>query len=360
MNKRFTAVVARSTGSWYEIVYVRELECDTDSREEEGGVVAPQSNPADDGRDSNHGVVPQVLTARLRGKLRLSGSRSTNPVVVGDRVVCSAEGGFDLGNATANAHGEPEVWIEEILPRRNYIIRRASNLSHESHIIAANIDQALVVATLFEPATPTEFIDRFLVTCEAYRIPATVVLNKTDLAHVRTPDATARFIDIYRGAGYPVMPVSALTGEGVDELKTILQGRVTLMSGNSGVGKSTLIKSVSPGLDIRIGAVSRAHGKGMHTTTFSQMYPLGNWSDNSGCVIDTPGIKGFGLIDISPAELARYFPDLARYAPECGYYNCTHVHEPGCAVIRAVEEGKIAEERYVGYLKMLEGDEKYR
>ena len=331
MNERFTAVVVRSTGSWYEVML-------------------------DD----------KIFRARLRGKLRLSGSRATNPVVVGDRVQCTV-------------NQEDEVWIEEILPRENYIIRRSSNLSRESHIIAANIDQALVVATLFEPATSTEFIDRFLVTCEAYGIPATILLNKSDLALAQMPEAVARFVEIYRGAGYPVMLASGLTGEGIDDLKTYLQGRVTLISGNSGVGKSTLIKAVSPHLDIRIGRVSRAHGKGMHTTTFSQMYPfgqigggefstgsggslarLGERGGNEGYVIDTPGIKGFGLIDISPAELARYFPDLARFAPSCGYYNCTHIHEPDCAVIQAVSDGKIAEERYFSYLKMLEGDGKYR
>ncbi len=310
MESRFTGIVMRSTGSWYEV---------------RGG----------DG---------EVLKARLRGRLRLGGSRSTNPVVVGDRVECSVESG--------------EVWIEEVLPRTNYIIRRSTNLSRESHIIAANMDRALVVATLFSPVTAPEFIDRFLVTCEAYEVPAAILLNKMDLI-AATPDgaeAVERFTEIYEGAGYRVMHASAVTGEGIDELREYLHGRTTLVSGNSGVGKSTLIKAVSPGLDIRIGEISRAHGKGMHTTTFSQMYPLGG----GGYIIDTPGIKGFGLVDIGGGELYHYFPDLMRVAPGCQYYNCTHTHEPGCAVVRAVEAGDIAEERYISYLKMLEEDEKYR
>jgi ribosome biogenesis GTPase len=265
-------------------------------------------------------------------------------VVVGDRVECSVEPGG-------------EVWIETVLPRDNYIIRRSSNLSRESHIIAANLDQALVVATLFSPVTAPEFIDRFLVTCEAYRIPAAIELNKTDLARAEGYDeALHHFESVYRGAGYRVIPTSAVTGEGIEGLRGFLRGRTTLVSGNSGVGKSTLIGAVSPGLDIRVGEISRAHGKGMHTTTFSQMYPLANGGD----IIDTPGIKGFGLVDIGGEELYHFFPEMMRAAPDCAYYNCTHTHEPGCAVIRAVESGGISEDRYISYLKMLEEDGKYR
>jgi ribosome biogenesis GTPase len=302
----------RSTGSWYEV------------------------------RDAESGG--EVVKARLRGRLRLGGSRSTNPVVVGDRVECAVEPGG-------------EVWIERVLPRDNYIIRRSSNLSRESHIIATNIDQAMVVATLFSPVTAPEFIDRFLVTCEAYRIPATVVLNKTDLARAEGYGEAMRHFDrVYREAGYPVILTSAVEGGGIGELGEYLRGRTTLVSGNSGVGKSTLIGAVSPGLDIRVGEISRAHGKGMHTTTFSQMYPLAQ----GGYIIDTPGIKGFGLVDIGGEELYHYFPDMMRVAPGCTYYNCTHTHEPGCAVRSAVESGEISEERYISYLKMLEEDEKYR
>ena len=313
MEGKFTATVVRSTGSWYEV-------------------------RTEDGRNAGGGV---IVRARIRGKLRLGGSRSTNPVVVGDRVRCGGE--------------EGEMWIEEILPRRNYIIRRSSNLSKESHVIAANIDQAVVVATLFAPETSMEFIDRFLVTCEAYQIPATILLNKIDLA-AQAPEAVEHFTEVYRLAGYPVMHASAETGQGVDRFREYLRGRTTLVSGNSGVGKSTLIKAVEPALDIRIGEISKAHRKGMHTTTFSQVYPL----SFGGYIIDTPGIKGFGLIDINPEELYHYFPDLMRVAGDCQYYNCTHTHEPGCAVVAAVESGDISEDRYISYLKMLEDDEKYR
>ncbi len=320
MESKFTGTVVRSTGSWYEV-----------RRNADGGLAAARSlNP-----------VEEVVKARIRGRLRLGGSRSTNPVVVGDRVECSGEG--------------DEVWIEDIQPRQNYIIRRSPNLSKESHIIAANIDRAVVVATLFAPETSMEFIDRFLVTCEAYEIPATILLNKMDLA-AQAPEAVEHFTEVYRLAGYPVMHASAATGEGVDEFREFLRGRTTLISGNSGVGKSTLIKAVEPSLDIRIGEISKAHGKGTHTTTFSQMYPL----SFGGSIIDTPGIKGFGLIDIGHGELYHYFPDLMRVAADCQYYNCTHTHEPGCAVIAAVKEGGISEDRYISYLKMLEDDEKYR
>jgi ribosome biogenesis GTPase len=361
MTDKVIALVMRSTGSWYEL------------RDPEG----------------------EIFKARIRGRLRLSGSRSTNPVVVGDRVECTVDEGG-------------EVWIEAVMPRRNYIIRRSSNLSRESHIIASNLDGAIVVATLFSPATPTEFIDRFLVTCEAYRIPAVIVLNKIDLLRAEgLGEAMEHFIETYRRAGYPVLPVSALTGEGIDALRELLAGRTTLVSGNSGVGKSTLIKAVSPALDIRIGEISRAHSKGMHTTTFSQMYTLFREKHPAGTlpqlpteavpdvlspaesfrsahqqgtfdekeagaqvlgvrveaesyIIDTPGIKGFGLVDISGGELYHYFPEMMRVAPACQFYNCIHVHEPGCAVRRAVEEGEISEERYISYLKMLEEDGKYR
>jgi ribosome biogenesis GTPase len=343
MSRRFTAIVMRSTGSWYE---VRALVDAQDRLAERATPRHPVDGTPTAGAGERFVADGQVFKARVRGRLRLSGSRSTNPVVVGDVVECVVD---ERG----------EVWIEEVAPRRNYIIRRSSNLSRESHIIAANLDQAIVVATLFAPVTATEFIDRFLVTCEAYTIPATIVLNKTDLVrsgHGGDIDAVKHFVAIYEGAGYRVMLTSAATGEGVDALREHLAGCTTLISGNSGVGKSTLIKAVSPGLDIRIGEISRAHGKGMHTTTFSQMYPLSGGGD----IIDTPGIKGFGLIDIGGGELYHYFPDLMRVAPGCQYYNCTHTHEPGCAVMRAVDEGSIAPERYVSYIKMLEEDDKYR
>lgn len=248
--------------------------------------------------------------------------------------------------------GEDYV-ICDIRPRRNYVIRRASNLSKESHIIAANIDQALLMASLRSPQTATEFVDRFLVTCEAYKVPVTILLSKIDL---QEPQAVAEFRAVYEGAGYRVMEVSTVTGAGVAQVHELLKGRTTLVSGNSGVGKSTLIHAIDPSLDIRTGEISESHHKGRHTTTFSTMYPL----SEGGAVIDTPGIKGFGLIDIDDAELWHYFPEMMRTAPDCRFYNCTHTHEPGCAVIEAVERGEIALARYESYLKILDEDEKYR
>ena len=305
MDRKFTATVVRATGSWYDVLH--------------------------DG---------ETVRCRIRGRLRLKGVRSTNPVVVGDEVACEADEGGDYV-------------IADILPRRNYVIRRASNLSKESHIIAANVDQALLMASLRSPETPTEFVDRFLVTCEAYKVPVTILLSKIDL---QDAEAVAEFRAVYEGAGYRVLEVSVREGRGVEEVRELLAGRTTLVSGNSGVGKSTLIQAIDPSLDIRTGEISESHHKGRHTTTFSTMYPLAG----GGAVIDTPGIKGFGLIDIDDAELWHYFPEMMRTAPDCRFYNCTHTHEPGCAVVEAVERGQIAYPRYESYLKILDEDEKYR
>ena len=305
MDRKFTATVVRATGSWYDVLHVGE-----------------------------------TVRCRIRGRLRLKGVRSTNPVVVGDEVACEADEGGDYV-------------IADILPRRNYVIRRASNLSKESHIIAANVDQALLMASLRSPETPTEFVDRFLVTCEAYKVPATILLSKIDL---QDTEAVAEFRAVYEGAGYRVLEVSVREGRGVEEVRELLAGRTTLVSGNSGVGKSTLIQAIDPSLDIRTGEISESHHKGRHTTTFSTMYPLAG----GGAVIDTPGIKGFGLIDIDEAELWHYFPEMMRVAPACRFYNCTHTHEPGCAVTEAVKAGEIAWPRYESYLKIRDEDEKYR
>ena len=305
MDRKFTATVVRATGSWYDVLH--------------------------DG---------ETVRGRIRGRLRLKGVRSTNPVVVGDEVACEADEGGDYV-------------IADILPRRNYVIRRASNLSKESHIIAANVDQALLMASLRSPETPTEFVDRFLVTCEAYKVPVTILLSKLDL---QDAEAVAEFRAVYEGAGYRVLEVSVREGRGVEEVRELLAGRTTLVSGNSGVGKSTLIQAIDPSLDIRTGEISESHHKGRHTTTFSTMYPLAG----GGAVIDTPGIKGFGLIDIDEAELWHYFPEMMRVAPACRFYNCTHTHEPGCAVTEAVKAGEIAWPRYESYLKIRDEDEKYR
>ena len=305
MDRKFTATVVRATGSWYDVLH--------------------------DG---------ETVRCRIRGRLRLKGVRSTNPVVVGDEVACEADEGGDYV-------------IADILPRRNYVIRRASNLSKESHIIAANVDQALLMASLRSPETPTEFVDRFLVTCEAYKVPVTILLSKLDL---QDAEAVAEFRAVYERAGYRVLEVSVREGRGVEEVRELLAGRTTLVSGNSGVGKSTLIQAIDPSLDIRTGEISESHHKGRHTTTFSTMYPLAG----GGAVIDTPGIKGFGLIDIDEAELWHYFPEMMRVAPACRFYNCTHTHEPGCAVTEAVKAGEIAWPRYESYLKIRDEDEKYR
>jgi ribosome biogenesis GTPase len=245
--------------------------------------------------------------------------------------------------------------IVEILPRHNYVIRRASNLSKESHIIAANIDRALLIVTLHSPTTAREFVDRFLVTCEAYRVPVTIVLGKADMLEGEYAAEAEEFEAIYGYAGYDIIRLSSTTGAGIEQIRELLRGRTTLVAGNSGVGKSTLVSYIDPTLDIRTGEISESHHKGKHTTTFSTMYPI-----EGGYIIDTPGIKGFGLIDIDGRELCRYFPEMMRLAPDCRFYNCTHTHEPGCAVREAVEQGFVAWSRYESYLKILDEDDKYR
>lgn len=283
-----------------------------------------------------------IMDCRIRGRLRLRDSRTTNPVAVGDRV--AVERGAD-----------GETVIMEIEPRMNYLIRRSSNLSKESHIIAANIDRAFIVATLHSPTTSNEFIDRFLVTCEAYSIPAAIILNKSDMLE-GMEEAVGEFKSVYGSAGYKVFEVSAINGQGLCRINECLKDKTTLLTGNSGVGKSTLIKALEPSIDIRIGEISKYHKKGMHTTTFARMYPL----SQGGYIIDTPGIKGFGLLDIGSGEVFRYFPEFMNLAPQCQYYNCTHTHEPGCAVREAVELGDVSLSRYVSYLKLLDEDDKYR
>lgn len=304
--QRVEGLVMRATGSWYEVLHENE-----------------------------------ILRCRMRGKLRLRGVRSTNPVVVGDTVHCEC--------------GEDGAWvIVDIAPRHNYIIRRASNLSKESHIIASNIDRAMLVVTLVEPVTAVEFIDRFLVTCEAYKVPVTILLAKIDLLR-ETPEIVEQFHHVYEGAGYEVIDISATEGIGVEHVKAMLEGKTTLLSGNSGVGKSTLIGAIDPTIDIRTGEISDSFHKGKHTTTFSTMYRVAD-----GFIIDTPGVKGFGLIDIDDKELWHYFPEMISRAGECKFFNCTHTHEPHCAVIEAVKREEIAFSRYESYLKILDEDDKYR
>jgi ribosome biogenesis GTPase len=285
----------------------------------------------------------EVFPAVLRGKIRLKESSITNPIAVGDRVCYARE---EDGSCV----------ITEILPRRNYVIRRSTNLSRQAHIIAANVDRAYLVVSLFFPEVKLPFLDRILVTCELYGIPATIVLSKTDMYRDMAADEIAHFRRIYEGAGYPVIETSVKTGEGIAEIREACQGRVNLFSGESGVGKSSLIKALDPSLDPKIGAISAAHLQGKHTTSLYEMYPLAS----GGYVIDSPGIRGFGLVDVEKEEIAKYFPEMLRASADCRFTPCTHTHEPGCAVKAAVDGGLISPERYNSYLGMLEEDKKFR
>lgn len=307
-----TGLVIKNTGSWYLV-------------------------RTDEGRD---------VECKVKGNFRLKGIRSTNPVAVGDRV-----------RIVENREGT--AFITEIEDRKNYIIRRASNLSKQSHIIAANLDQCMLIVTVNYPETSTTFIDRFLATAEAYRVPTVLVFNKMDLYGEDDRRYLDGLIHLYTNIGYPCLKVSATQGQGLAEVNAKLRGAITLFSGNSGVGKSTLINSLLPGADARIGEISQVHNKGMHTTTFSEMYPV---DDAGGYIIDTPGIKGFGTFDMEVEEIGHYFPEIFRISADCRYGNCTHRNEPGCAVRRAVEEHYISESRYASYLSMLEDKEesKYR
>lgn len=282
---------------------------------------------------------------KVKGNFRIKGIRTTNPVAVGDIV-----------DITVNADGT--AFIVKIAPRINYIIRRASNLSKESHIIAANLDRALLVVSLTEPATSTTFIDRFLATAEAYQVPVTIVINKTDLYTDELAEYYEAIKYLYESIGYEVLGVSATTGDGVDRVRDVILKGITLFSGNSGVGKSSLINALIPGLELRTANVSTSHHTGMHTTTFSEMFAIGT----DAYIIDTPGVKGFGTIDFDVNEVSHFFPEIFRISANCRYGNCTHTHEPGCAVLKAVDESLISQSRYASYLSILEdGTEgKYR
>ncbi|MBR2778271.1 MAG: ribosome small subunit-dependent GTPase A, partial [Prevotella sp.] len=309
-------LVIKNTGSWYTVL-------------------------TDDG---------QLLDCKIKGNFRLKGIRSTNPVAVGDRVTVL------------------ENFITEIEDRRNYIIRKSINLSKQSHIIAANVDQALLVVTVDYPQTSTTFIDRFLASAEAYRVPVILLFNKTDLLSDDLLHYQQMMITLYESIGYECHAISATTGEGVDDLRPLLEGKITLLSGNSGVGKSTLINRLVPGANLRTSEISDAHNTGQHTTTFSEMIKLpssredGPGVEANSWLIDTPGIKGFGTFDMEPEELTSYFREIFRFSKDCRFSNCTHTHEPGCAVLQALEDHYIAQSRYQSYLSMLEDkdDGKYR
>ena len=315
-------LVIKNTGSWYTVL-------------------------TDDGR---------TIDCKIKGKFRLKGIRSTNPVAVGDRVSLTL---------TRSSGDETVAFITDIEDRKNYVIRKASNLSKQSHILAANVDQVFLIVTVNYPETSTTFIDRFLASAEAYRIPVVLVFNKTDLLSPEELHYQEMMIALYENIGYQCVQISAIgleeRGERREErerIEELLKDKITLFSGNSGVGKSTLLNKLIPGVKLRTAEISDAHNTGMHTTTFSEMLrlPFGGWA------IDTPGIKGFGTFDMEPEELSGYFREIFHFSKDCRFSNCTHTHEPGCAVLKAVEDHYIAQSRYQSYLSMLEDkeDSKYR
>jgi len=298
--------VIKSTGSWYEV-------------------------------QDNNGNVHQC---RLRGKIRLDGIRTTNPLAVGDNVNFEKE------------RDKETCVIDKILPRNNVIIRKSVNLSKESHIIAANIDLAILVATIAQPRTSTGFIDRFSVTAEAYHIPVVIVFNKCDIYDDEQNSAANELMKVYNGIGYESFLVSAKTGHNCERLKDLMKGKVCLFSGHSGVGKSALVNRLDPNLNVRVGKISDVHEKGKHTTTYAQMFHLAFGS----YIIDTPGIKEFGLFDLEKETLAQRFPEMRALMHECRFNNCTHLHEPHCAVKDAVEDGAIADWRYANYCNMMDDE----
>ena len=317
-----SGLVIKNTGSWYTVLF-------------------------DDGTTAD---------CKIKGNFRLRGIRSTNPVAVGDRVEVS------------------EGFITEIADRKNYIIRKSPNLSKQSHIIAANVDQAVLVVTVNYPQTSTTFIDRFLASAEAYRVPVILLFNKTDLLDADERHYQDLMVNLYETVGYQCLQVSAVTGKGMDQLLPLLEGKITVFSGNSGVGKSTLLNKIVPEANLRTAEISEAHNAGMHTTTFSEMIPISHSTFHiphstinqdrieRSWLIDTPGIKGFGTFDMEPEEICGYFKEIFHFSKNCRFRNCTHTHEPGCAVRKALEEHYIAESRYNSYLSMLEDKEegKYR
>ena len=306
-------IVYKSTGSWYAVL----------------------------GQDG------QMHECRIKGKFRVQGIKSTNPVAVGDVVQ------FELEQSGDTPHGV----IFDIVERRNYMIRKSVNLSKQTQIIAANIDQALLLITLNNPPTLTPFIDRFLVTAEAYDIPVVLVFNKMDSYSVEERFEVDYLLSLYRSIGYTCLMVSALTGDGVDALKRIMEGKTSLVSGHSGVGKSTLINTISPGLDLRTGAISLQHAQGTHTTTFAEMFDL----SFGGRIIDTPGIKGVGVVDMEQDQIGDYFPEFFALKSQCKYHNCTHMEEPFCAVKTALDQDKLAWSRYKSYVQLMQReDEHYR
>jgi ribosome biogenesis GTPase / thiamine phosphate phosphatase len=306
----FTGMVVKSTGSWYQVLYGNE-----------------------------------VIRCKMKGNFRIKGFVTTNPIAVGDKV------DFMI------IKEEKTGLIFHIHERKNYIIRKSINLSRQAHIIAANVDLALLMVTINKPETHTIFIDRFLVSSEAYNIPVLLVFNKTDIYSDPEIEKMDNWIELYEKIGYHSMKISALQQYNIETLKGVLKDKNTVIAGNSGVGKSTLINAIEPGLMAKTNEISDYHQKGKHTTTFSEVFPL----SFGGFIIDTPGIKGYGLVDLQEENLATYFPEMLKLMTSCKYYNCTHTHEPGCKVVEAVRNNDISESRYKSYLSMLfEGSGKYR
>ena len=313
MNK---GLVIKSTGSWYTV-------------ESENG---------------------ETFECKIKGKFRIKGIKSTNPVAVGDRVE------FSLQAVSADESEQKIGMITAIDKRKNYIIRRSINLSKQSHIIAANIDQAVLVATLDYPVTTSTFIDRYLASAEAYRIPVLIVFNKTDRYNSKQNKELELLLNTYKNIGYKCLTTSAETLQGLDELKKALQDKTNVINGHSGVGKSTLINILQPGLNLKTMEISDSHKTGKHTTTYSELFKL----NFGGYIIDTPGIKAFGMLEMEPWEISHYFIEIFKISENCQYNNCSHTHEPGCAVKNAVENGEIAKSRFISYLGLLEPDDKHR
>lgn len=290
------------------------------------------------------------VECKVKGNFRIKDIKSTNPVAVGDRV------NFLVNRDQKNRPGIDTGWITSIEERKNYIVRRSINLSKQSHIIAANIDQAVLVVTIVWPVTSTAFIDRYLASAEAYRIPVLMVFNKTDLYSEKDIAEMHTLISVYSKIGYACIPSSAVDKTGIEQLKQALKDKINVINGHSGVGKSSLINLLQPGLSLKTTEISEMHKTGKHTTAFSAMYKL----NFGGYIIDTPGIKGFGMLDMEAWEISHYFPEIFKIAANCQYKNCSHTHEPACAVKEAVENGTVALSRYTSYLGLLEGNDKYR